>query len=393
MKSICIIVNKYPNPIEPNALVFVQQLAWSMADKGVECSVICPLPININPRYWSFPEKKVEITENNNKVTIYQPKFIGFGQAHKIFGKSPAPLTTSLFTKAVAKIIAKMDEKPDVVYGHFVTPAGIAAARIGRKYNIPSFMAHGEATFKTINEFGPQKVKKELSTLSGIIAVSTQNKEMLLSVDAVKEDVIGIFPNGYRTERFFPRNKIESRKKYGFPQDKFIVGFVGSFDHRKGILRLEKAVEQMEDVVFACAGKGKLHPTSSKCIFSRQVENDELPYFYSALDLFVLPTLNEGCCNAIIEALACGLPVISSDLSFNYDILDKSCSILINPNKVDELVDAIKILKLDSEYFKTLSIGSLEKAKKLTINNRTSNILDFINSKMGMFDGKDNLIY
>jgi hypothetical protein len=42
---------------------------------------------------------------------------------------------------------------------------------------------------------------------------------------------------------------------------------------------------------------------------------------------------------------------------------------------------------------KTLSMGSLEKAKKLTLNNRTSNILNFINSKMGMFDGKDNLIY
>lgn len=62
--KITFITNKYPNPVEENVLVFLQQLVWSMADKGIECTVICPVPVNINPKYIKFPYKTYEKTEN-----------------------------------------------------------------------------------------------------------------------------------------------------------------------------------------------------------------------------------------------------------------------------------------------------------------------------------------
>src|SRR5699024_2921552 len=118
---------------------------------------------------------------------------------------------------AVKKVISKLDDKPDALYGHFVTPAGIAAARIGRAYNIPSFLAYGEATSNMIKHFGYKEAAKELYSLSGVVSVSTHNKDVLLSVNAVKEEIIEVFPNGYREERFYPRNKLTSRKKFGLP--------------------------------------------------------------------------------------------------------------------------------------------------------------------------------
>lgn len=381
MNSICIIVNKYPNKIEPSVLVFVQQLAWSMADQNIKVSVICPLPINININYMSIPHKITEITENNNEVEVYFPKFIGFGQSKKIFGKSPAPITTHLFTKSVRKVISKMKVKPDVVYGHFVTPSGICTSRIGKEFNIPSFMAHGEATPNTINQFGVAKVKEELKDLNGIIAVSSRNKDMLVSLDVADENKIEVFPNSYRPERFYPRDKRISREKFGFEQDDFIIGFVGSFDDRKGILRLENAVESIDNVKFACAGKGKLVPTSEKCIFSSPIDNKDLPYFYSAIDIFVLPTRNEGCCNAIIEALACGIPIISSNKPFNDEILDSTCSIKIDPENVDEIREAIKKLYEDVKLRQTMAKGSIEKAKTLTLERRAQNIIKFIRER------------
>lgn len=377
MKKICIITNKYPNPLEPNILVFVQQLVWEFADQGIDCCVVAPLPVNINPKYLNFPYKKIERTDKGNEVKIFMPKYIGFGQSN-IFGLNPSKLTTNNFTSAVSRVIKNMEQLPDAVYGHFITPAGIAAARIGEDFDIPSFMAYGEATLNTIKHFGIENTKKELSKIDGIVAVSSKNKNTLVSTGIVEDNKIEVFPNGYRPERFYPRDKIKSREKFDLPYDKFIVSFVGSYDNRKGIKRLEKAIEELEDVYFISAGQGALEPNSNKCLYSGRVDNENLPDFYNASDIFVLPTLNEGCSNAIVEAIACGLPIISSDLPFNNEILDDTNSISVDPRSIEQIKIAINLLYKDRERLQRLHFGSLEKSKYLTLETRANNILNFI---------------
>ena len=381
METICFIANKYPNATDPNGLVFVQQLVWTIADQGKKCIVICPLASNLKPKTFNVPEHIVEVTENGNKVEVFFPKYFGLGQSHYILGKSPAPITTRLFTAAVWRTIKKHGISMDAVYGHFVTPAGIAAARIGRKLGIPSFMAHGESTTWSIDQFGAEKVRKELRSLAGIIAVSTRNKQLMIDNDVVASNKIRVFPNGYRAERFYKRDKREARKRFGWSEDDFIVGFCGSFDERKGILRLQEAVDQIPDVKFACAGKGKLMPTSEKCIWAKPVNNEELPCFYSALDIFVLPTQNEGCCNAIVEAIACGCPIISANRSFNSDICDESNSILVDPDDVKRILDAIVRLKNDEGLRGSLAEGSKKMAEKLTLVRRAENIIHFMETQ------------
>ena len=74
--------------------------------------------------------------------------------------------------------------------------------------------------------------------------------------------------------------------------------------------------------------------------------------------MFCLPTLNEGCSNAIVEAIACGLPIISSNLPFNDDILDSSNALLVNPESVDDIASAIKQLMDNSDLRQKLAEGS-----------------------------------
>lgn len=112
------------------------------------------------------------------------------------------------------------------------------------------------------------------------------------------------------------------------------------------------------------------------------VPHEKVYMYLNASDVFVLPTLAEGLCNAILEALACGVPVISSDLPFNYDVLDDSCSILVNPKNKDEIYSAILRLKEDEELKKRLSEGALEKASKFSLKNRIAKILEFINNNI-----------
>ena len=107
MNKFCFITNKYPNITEPNVLVFLQQLIWSIADLGHECTVIAPMPVNIYPKYMKQPYHTVETTDNGNKINVFWPKYIGFGDEHTILGWSPARCTATLFTNSVNNTIKK----------------------------------------------------------------------------------------------------------------------------------------------------------------------------------------------------------------------------------------------------------------------------------------------
>ena len=113
-------------------------------------------------------------------------------------------------------------------------------------------------------------------------------------------------------------------------------------------------------------------------LFKGAVENKEIPTYLCASDVFCLPTRAEGCCNAVIEALACGLPVISSNLPFNWDVLDESNSIMADPDNVEEIAEAITRIKDDMSLRKSLSDGALEKSASLSLNKRASEILKYI---------------
>lgn len=377
MRHICFVVNQYPNPLTPDRLVFVQQLAWAMADLGKKVTIICPLPVNITPAFLRFPYHKTETTSLGNELDVYMPKTIGFGQSHYILGKSPVGLTAYFMEKAAKRTIKSLQDKPDILYGHFLAPSGIVVARLGRTFRIPAFFAYGEA-HDTIGQFGTEKAIVELESISGVIAVSTFLKNALVESGIVPACKIGVFPNGVRSDRFKIYNKLKARKKLGLPEKDIIVGFVGGFNERKGILRVCKAVEAVPNVKLACAGDGEQTPFGDKCIFAKKLSPEEIPIFNSALDIFVLPTLLEGCSNAIVEAMTCGVPIISSLGAFNDDILDDSCSIRIDPMDIEGITRAIRLLADNAKLRKNLSEGALKKASSLTLDIRARNIIEFM---------------
>lgn len=376
--NICVIANKYPNKREPNVLVFVQQLVWELADMGHMLSVISPIPINLHPSYLNASRRYIETTENGACVDVYRPICFGLGQSHYVFGKSPIAVTTKGIEHSANCVIAKMAKKPDAIIGHFAAPAGVAAVRLAKKWNSSGYVSFGDYSTIFIDQYGRDRIARIYKNAAGVIAASTRNKEMLCEAGVIDEKKVRVFPNGYRAERFFPRDRHESRKHFGFPQDAFIAAYVGTFDNRKGIRRLERAISPLQDVFYACAGSGPLTPLNERCLFAERIPHGDLPLFYSAADIFVLPTLEEGCCNAIIEAMACGLPVVSSDKSFNYDTLDETCSILVDPEDTEELSHAIDRLYVDKAYRKKLREGSLSKAENLSLSARAKKIATFL---------------
>lgn len=388
MNSICFVVNKYPNEYEPYMLVFLQQLAWEFADIGKTVTVICPLSINLNKKYKQIPYHTVEYTSKKNKVDVFWPKTFGLGQSHYILGKSPVGITTYFLEKSAERVIRSFENKPDVIYGHFMAPSGIAVARLGNKLNIPAFFALGES-HNTIEQFGAKRAKKELENIAGIIAVSTYLKNWIVKAGVVEKDKVEVFPNGFNSDRFKKYEKEKAREYLGLPKNEVLVGFVGAFNDRKGVLRVCEAMDRVKGAKLICAGKGEQKPYGDNCIFAKSLKPEEIPLFNNAADIFVLPTLQEGCSNAIVEAMACGLPIISSDRSFNYDILDDKCSIMVDPMNIDEIYDAIQKLVSDELYRNEMSEGALRKAASLTLGNRTYNIMNYIDKRAGVWKSEN----
>lgn len=183
-----------------------------------------------------------------------------------------------------------------------------------------------------------------------------------------------VFPNAINPELFYPREKQDMRDKLGFTKSDFIVVFLGQWNSRKGVRRLSDALTSLHNTNIKALflGKGAEVPTYEHVIYQGTVNHDLLPEYLSAADIFVPPTNNEGCSNAVVEAMACGLPVVSSDMDFNWDILDQNNSILVDPYDIDAIASAIQRLYDDIDFRNKLQKGALSTASGLTISKRAT---------------------
>src|SRR5690606_17325196 len=208
-------------------------------------------------------------------------------------------LTSFSYKKAVTKGLKLYAKKPEVVYTHFLNNA-IAVLDYVIANKLPLVIASGESTYDSWNLVPKNDQERLKNNFSHIICVSQENKEQLtkLGFDSVKMSVI---PNAVNYDLFHPLNKTEAKNELGISRDKFVVGFIGHFIHRKGPNRIIEAIEKLDDkeISLICVGgKGILKKNIFTKIFA-PVANFELPKVYNAFDVFVLPTLHEGSCNVI----------------------------------------------------------------------------------------------
>ncbi|MFR3559786.1 MAG: glycosyltransferase family 4 protein [Paraclostridium sordellii] len=381
LKKICIITQRYPTDTDP-AYTFVDKLVCEIADQGIDCTVISPYSISAKMvrNREEMPKYRERVTNKHNIVKIYHPRYVSFSNKN-IIGLNTGILTLNSFQFAVEKTLDKLEDEFDAIYGHFIMPSGIVANNVGKKRGIPSFLAYGECSIDQFDFIGLDRVRNGLKNIKGVISVSTANKEILISNKIIDKNIIEVFPNAIDTEIFYKRNKDDIRSQLGINKDEFIAIFVGSFIERKGPLRVMDALDNT-GIKLIFIGNGSQKPEGKNILICGKVEHSKIPELLSAADIFVLPTLAEGCCNAIIEAMSCGLPIVSSNLPFNKDILNERNSIMVNPLDINSIKHAVLRIKENKELIEKMGKESLKIANDLNIENRAKKIIDFIESKI-----------
>ena len=364
---IAVVTPSYPHTHNPAEYAFVKELVDSFARQGHECYVISPYnilhhKINVKTEYSYFVE--------GNEIKCYRPYFLSFSNKIKFLYY----LGRKIVNYVAYVSLKKIGKKPDVIYGHFWDGA-FMGYRYAVETKTPLFVASGESVIRFDRN---KRTAAFCDYISGVICVSSKNKQESIERNLTSEAKCIVLPNAVNTDVFHPLDRGACRKALGYQEKDFIVAFVGYFGERKGALRVAEAIDKVGGVKSIFIGKGPQNPICKGILYKGTVLHEQLPLYLSAADVFVLPTLHEGCCNAIVEAMACGLPIVSSERSFNHDILNTSNSIMVEPMDILSIANAISFLKCDEVKRQSLSEGSLNIAKELDIDVRSRRIMEFI---------------
>ena len=373
--KICVVSSGFPTKRSANS-IFVVKLCEQWTDQGHEVTIVTPQSLTNILMGKSGRTDSVfnYATSGGNKIKVYRPRIVTFSNIPLLKG-----LKNWLRRRAIATAVKKIGLQ-DAYYCHFWNNAYDLYKAIGQQAK-PLFVATGESSIKlSVADEGFRRA------VSGVVCVSTKNMEESIRLGLTTKEKCIVLPNAIDANVFHRMDKQQCRQELGIDPHLFVVIYVGQFLHRKGYDRLAAAIDLLNDkgigVVFLGKAKEDKEPPLCKGIIHQGFTNQqEIAKYLNAADVFVLPTLAEGCCNAIVEAMACGLPIISSDLPFNHDILDSNNALLVDPNSVEQIANAIKTIKENKALQASLAANSLDKAQSLTLPDRARRIINFINSK------------
>lgn len=382
IKSMIVCSSGYPTETD-SICPFVEQIVNTYSQKGISVTVVSPQSIvkHILRGNELHPRKRVYSYKNGLPITVYQPYVLSFGTRFE-------KMNSFLRDISVYYTLKRKHILADICYGHFWHHA-YSLYKYARKNNIPLFVVSGEAKISLHKLHKPSTIVNFLNYVKGVVCVSTKNKEESVE-DGLLLDLNKciVIPNAIDNTLFKQLDRDSLRLKFGINKDDFVVAFVGWFDSNKGVQRLSEAIEQIQNpnvksfFIGDNRDSGNMNPSCSGILHIGRLPHNQIPKYLNAADVFVLPTLHEGCNNAIIEAMACGLPIISSDRSFNEDVLNETNSIKIDPMNVGQIAKAINTLYFDQKLRNQLSTGALITAETLTTDKRADKIIQFIESKI-----------
>lgn len=205
------------------------------------------------------------------------------------------------------------------------------------------------------NYYEAQDFKKD--NYKKIVAISQIVKdEIMTKYNVPCEDII-VNHNGVNIEEYSPEKKEEYRAKirarHNLKEDDLVLLFIGTGFRRKGLKYIFAAMTRLPKVKLLVVGKGKINKFRRKAKTLGIEERvtfvgftPDVELYYSAADIFVFPTIYEPFGNVIAEALASGLPVITTQIAGGSEIIDhgKGGFILKNPDDIDNLVGFINKL-------------------------------------------------
>ena len=346
----------YPSDAQPNFGVFVERQMQAVARHGgAELLLINPIglppwPLSLHPRYRALARLPAE--EQRGGVTVLRPRF-------RLLPGIGGRFNSAAIVRAVLPLARRLHAAQpfDLVDAQFFYPDGPAAARIATALGLPfSIKARGA----DIHHWGNQP-----GTAPQVLAAGRQAAGMLAVAQGIADDMaalglprerITLHRTGLDRSRFRPLDRAAARAKFGFAADAPLLATVGALIPRKGQAFVIDALPYLPEARLALAGSGPDEAmlraraaqlgVTDRVHFLGPLPHAELPELLSAADVFVMPSSSEGLANAWIEALACGVPVVTTPIPGALELISDPAYGRFAGRDGREIADAVTALLL-----------------------------------------------
>ncbi len=336
MAELVVFSSLFPSAARPGAGIFIRERMFRVA-RHRTLVVLSPQPWfpgqalirKWRPGYRS-PAPAFEIQQN---IHVYRPRFLSVpGLLRRWDGWSMA-----LGSYFVMRRLQR--EGARLIDAHFAYPDGEAATRLGRWLNLPTTITlRGTEVPHSKNPALRPRLTRALQAATRVFSVSHSLRRLAIELGTpeVKTEVVG---NGVDITCFHPIARDAARRRFGIPLDAKVLISVGGLVERKGMHRviacLPALIEHHPDLHYLIVGGGSAEGDmraeldaqvaalglNERVHFLGSLAPDELKWPLSAADVFVLATRNEGWANVFLEAMACGLPVVSTDVGGNAEVV------------------------------------------------------------------------
>jgi glycosyltransferase involved in cell wall biosynthesis len=328
----------FPSAAAPESGTFIRERMFRVG-AHVSITVVAPQPWS--PLDWLVRlgrrtfRPRAPTHERMQDFDVYRPRFLSFpGVLKRHDGRRMARGCRAVVRRIAASF------RPNLVDAHFLYPDGWAASRIAREMGLPlTITLRGSKDEWLIGTDREPFLKEAMDAAVHLFAVSEalrQNVAVRLGVDPAKVTVVG---NGVDLEKFGPVDRAEARRRLGVPRDARVLIGVGGLIERKGYHRVIPLLKGLRAripgllylVVGGGATQGDMGPQLERLARDEGVADivrlcgpqlpEELKWFYGAADVFALATAHEGWANVFLEAMACGLPVITTRVGGNAQVV------------------------------------------------------------------------
>ncbi len=210
-------------------------------------------------------------------------------------------------------------------------------------------------------------------------AVITLTEDMKKEMQKIYDREIFVLPNGIDSWKFNSLSKENSRKELKIQENEKIILFVGGLRHVKGARYLIEAmktiIDREKNARLLIVGDGdekeflkdlvKRLNLQEHVNFAGKIPNENIPEYMVASDIFVLPSLSEGFPVTVLEAMASGLPIVTTDVRGLSEIVKEGENgFLVKPENPGEIAEKVLLILEDTELRERISLSNKEKSKK-----------------------------